>query len=85
MVARHLVIILPICGALAALPGTLATRLGTAGLLFVGGVFTVATAAEQLRNARLRQHRIIPPQRAGLPERPTRRPPNPPNAGPWGR
>lgn len=85
MVARHLVIVLPICVALAALPATWPIRLGTAGLLFLGGVFTVATSAEQLRTARLRQHRLIPPQRPGLPERPAHRPPNPPASGPWGK
>lgn len=61
MVARHLVIILPICTILALLPGTWIIHLGTAGLLFLGGVFTVATSADQLRTARLRQHGLIPP------------------------
>jgi len=64
MLARHLVVILPICAAFALLPGTWAIHLGTAGLLFLGGVFTVATSADQLRTARLRQHRLIPPHDA---------------------
>ena len=62
MLARHLVIILPICAVFALLPGTWAVHLGTAGLLFLGGVFTVATSTDQLRTARLRQHGLIPPR-----------------------
>lgn len=62
MVARHLVVILPICALFCLLPGSWGIRLGTAGLLFLGGVFTVATSTDQLRTARLRQHRLIPPR-----------------------
>ncbi|HEY3682594.1 MAG TPA: DUF5313 family protein [Streptosporangiaceae bacterium] len=75
MMARHLVVILPICAAFALLPGGWAIRLGTAGLLFLGGVFTVATSTDQLRTARLRQHGLLPPQRPGPPT------PTPPDPG----
>jgi hypothetical protein len=76
MMARHLVVILPICAVFALLPGGWTIRLGTAGLLFLGGVFTVATSTDQLRTARLRQHGLIPPQRPGPP---TPTPPGPGN------
>lgn len=56
MVLRHLVIVLPICGILAALPGAWWVRLGTAGLLFLGGLFTVSISTDQLRTSRLRRH-----------------------------
>jgi hypothetical protein len=75
MAARHLVIILPVCAALAALPATWPIRLGTAGLLFLGGTFTLLTSADQIRTARLRQHGLTPPQP------PTPPPPTPPT--PW--
>jgi Family of unknown function (DUF5313) len=60
-VIRHLVLMVPVCVALAFLPGPPWLRVMVPALALLGSLFTVTVHADSLRTARLRQHRIPVP------------------------
>lgn len=68
MMARHLVLMVPLCALFGLLPGGWGIRLATALLALTGSVFVVAVSAGDIRRARLRQHGLPEPPRP--PERP---------------
>jgi hypothetical protein len=59
---RHLTVMIPVCAALAALPGPPWLHIMVPGLALVGSVFTVAVYADDIRAARLRQHKLPVPK-----------------------
>ncbi len=61
MMARHLVLMVPLCAFFALLPGGWGIRLATALLALMGSVFVVAVSAGDIRRARLRQHGLPMP------------------------
>jgi hypothetical protein len=61
LILRHLSILIPICAVLAILPADWTIRLMVALLAFLGSVFVVVVNAGDIRQARLRQHRISVP------------------------
>lgn len=61
IVLRHLVIMVPVCAALALLPGPVWLRIMVAGLAFIGSVGGIAIYADDLRVRRLRQHDLPVP------------------------
>jgi hypothetical protein len=65
LMLRHLTVMLPICGLLALLPGEWWLRLAVPALALLAGSLSVAVTADDLRNARLRQHGLPPAGRAG--------------------
>jgi hypothetical protein len=60
-IRRLMVLIVPICAALAFLPGPLWLRVAVPLLALVGSVGTVAISADDVRAARLRQHGLPVP------------------------
>jgi hypothetical protein len=60
-VIRHLVFMVPVCVALAFLPGPAWLRVMVPALALIGSLFTVTVHADSLRTARLRQHRLPVP------------------------
>lgn len=56
MLARHLLVMLPICVALALLPGEWWIRLSVPLLALIASTFAVAVSTGDLRNSRLHQH-----------------------------
>lgn len=61
LTARHLVIMLPVCAALAALPGPVWLRIAVPALALIASLGTVAMYADDLRVRRLRQHGLPVP------------------------
>jgi hypothetical protein len=64
LMVRHLTVMLPLCALLALLPGALWLRLTVPLLALLTSTFTVAVTANDLRDARLRQHGLPPTGRA---------------------
>jgi len=60
IMARHLALMLPICLLLALLPGPWWLHLAVPLLAFAASTLTVAISADELRDARLRQHGLPP-------------------------
>ena len=58
---RHLIVMIPVCVALALLPGPVWLHIMVPALALAGSVFTVAAYADDIRTARLRQHRLPVP------------------------
>ncbi|WP_103937963.1 DUF5313 family protein [Thermomonospora echinospora] len=65
LMARHLAVMLPICMLLALLPGEWWMHLTVPLLALLASSLTVVVSADDLRNARLRQHGLPPAGRAG--------------------
>ncbi len=61
VIVRHLLIMIPICLALALLPGPPWLRIMVPVLALAGSLFTVAVYADDIRAARLRQHGLPVP------------------------
>jgi hypothetical protein len=61
VVARHLVVMIPLCLLLALLPGPVWLRVMVPALALAGSVFTVVVYADDIRAARLRQHGLPVP------------------------
>lgn len=60
-VLRHLVVMVPLCCALAALPGPPWLRVMVPLSAIAGSVFTVTAYADDIRVSRLRQHKLPVP------------------------
>lgn len=60
MIGRHVLTLTPICLAATPLPGEWWIRAMTGAMVFLGGVFTVAISADELRRSRLSRHGIDP-------------------------
>ena len=60
MVGRHVLTLTPVCLAATPLPGEWWIRAMSAALVLIGGVFTVAISADELRRSRLFRHGIDP-------------------------
>jgi len=60
-VLRHLIVMVPVCCGLAALPRPLWPRITLPGLAIAGSVFTVVAYADNIRVSRLRQHELPVP------------------------
>ena len=69
MLARHLALMVPVCVLLGLLPAGWGVRLAVAALALLSSTFVVVVNADEIRQARLRQH--------GLPV-----PGEPPDGGP---
>lgn len=61
MMARHLVLMIPICVLLALLPAAWGLRLAVATLALISSTFVVAISSADIRQARLRQHGLPVP------------------------
>lgn len=61
MLARHTLVFAPLCALFGLLSGSALLRATVAALVFGSSLFTVAVYADQLRAARLRQHRLPAP------------------------
>jgi hypothetical protein len=61
VILRHLTVMIPVCVVLALLPGPVWLHLMVPGLALAGSVFTVVAYADDIRVARLRQHRLPVP------------------------
>jgi hypothetical protein len=61
-VFRHLVVMVPVCCALALLPGPPWLRVMVPALAIFGSIFTVTAYADDIRIARLRQHKLPVPE-----------------------
>ncbi|MFF5258727.1 DUF5313 family protein [Actinomadura viridis] len=62
ILVRHLALMIPICTLLALLPASWSIRVLLVVLVLGSSTFTVLISANELRRARLRQHRLIPPR-----------------------
>jgi hypothetical protein len=60
--ARHLVLMVPLCVVLALLPAEWGVRLAVAALALVSSTFVVMINASDLRRRRLRQHGLPVPE-----------------------
>lgn len=60
-VVRHLLVMVPLCCALAALPGPPWLRVLVPLMAIAGSVFTVTAYADDIRVSRLRQHKLPVP------------------------
>jgi len=60
-VRRLLVLMVPVCAALAFLPGPLWLRVAVPGFAFIASVGTVLISADDIRAARLKQHDLKVP------------------------
>ncbi len=58
---RHVLVVLPICAALALLPAAAWIRIMVAALFLISSVGIVAMYADDIRVSRLRRHGIEPP------------------------
>lgn len=65
-IARLLVLLGPVCVALAFLPGPVWLRVAVPGLAFVASVGTVLISADDIRAARLKQHGLDVPDDSDL-------------------
>ena len=61
VILRHLTVMIPVCVLLALLPGPPWLKIMVPALALVGSVFTVAAYADDIRAARLRQHKLPVP------------------------
>jgi hypothetical protein len=61
VILRHLIVMIPVCAALALLPGPPWLKIMVPALALAGSVFTVAAYADDIRVARLRQHKLPVP------------------------
>ena len=61
LIARHLVVLVPFCAALALLPGAPWIRIAVPGLFLVCSVGIVALYADDIRVSRLRRHGLDAP------------------------
>ena len=61
VIARHLTVMVPVCLLLALLPGPVWLRVMVPALALAGSLFTVAAYADDIRVARLRQHKLPVP------------------------
>ena len=61
LVARHLVIVLPVAAGLAAFPGALFIHIMVPALFLICSVGIVAMYADDIRVSRLRRHGLTPP------------------------
>ncbi|HEX6444285.1 MAG TPA: DUF5313 family protein [Streptosporangiales bacterium] len=62
LVLRHVLVLLPICLALLALPGPWSLRIMTAALLWISSTFVMVLYTGPIRDHKLRQHRLEPPE-----------------------
>ena len=69
LLARHLVVVLPVFVVFALLPGALWIRVMVAGFFLICTVGIVALYADEIRASRLRRHGIEPPGRRDLERR----------------
>src|SRR6202035_732327 len=65
-IRRLMVLMAPICVALAFLPGPVWLRVAVPGLALIASVGTVLISADDVRAARLKQHRLAVPNEAAL-------------------
>jgi len=63
LLARHLLIMIPVCAALMLLPGEWWLRVMVALLALLTSTFTVAISSDDLRRSRLRRHGLNTPDR----------------------
>jgi Family of unknown function (DUF5313) len=61
LILRHLLLMLPICAALALLPGAVWIRIAVPGLFLICSVGIVAMYADDIRVSRLRRNGLQPP------------------------
>lgn len=61
VILRHLTVMIPICVLLSLLPGPPWLRIMVPALALAGSLFTVAIYADDIRAARLRQHKLPVP------------------------
>ncbi|HEY3735415.1 MAG TPA: DUF5313 family protein [Streptosporangiaceae bacterium] len=61
VIARHLTVMVPVCLLLALLPGPVWLRVMVPALALAGSLFTVTAYADDIRVARLRQHKLPVP------------------------
>ena len=61
VILRHLTVMIPICVLLSLLPGPPWLRIMVPALARVGSLFTVTIYADDIRAARLRQHKLPVP------------------------
>jgi hypothetical protein len=61
VILRHLTVMIPVCVLLALLPGPPWLKVMVPALALIGSVFTVTAYADDIRAARLRQHKLPVP------------------------
>ncbi len=61
LIGRHLLVLVPLCGLLALLPGVWWIRVLVPLLAVLGSLFTFGIHSDQIRAARLRQHGLPVP------------------------
>ena len=61
VILRHLTVMIPLCVLLSLLPGPPWLRIMVPALALVGSLFTVAIYSDDIRVARLRQHKLPVP------------------------
>ena len=61
VILRHLTVMIPICVLLSLLPGPPWLRIMVPALALTGSLFTVAIYSDDIRAARLRQHKLPVP------------------------
>jgi hypothetical protein len=61
VILRHLTVMIPVCAALALLPGPPYLKIMVPALALTGSLFTVAIYSDDIRVARLRQHKLPVP------------------------
>jgi Family of unknown function (DUF5313) len=61
VILRHLTVMIPVCVLLSLLPGPPWLRVMVPALALIGSVFTVTIYADDIRVARLRQHKLPVP------------------------
>lgn len=70
MIGRHIAVFAPLCALLGLVAGPWWLRAVFASLVFFGSSCTVAVYTDEIRAARLRQHRLPPPDDSGPGGRP---------------
>jgi hypothetical protein len=61
VILRHLIVMIPVCVILAVLPGPDWLHIMVPALALVGSLFTVSIYSDDIRAARLRQHKLPVP------------------------
>jgi uncharacterized protein DUF5313 len=61
LTVRHLLVVLPVCAALALLPGAVWIRVAVPALFLICSVGIVAMYADDIRVSRMRRHGLEPP------------------------
>lgn len=64
LIGRHMLVLLPFCLVFLLLPGPWPIRVMAAVLLWVSSVFVMALYAGPIRDRKLRQHHLMPPDEA---------------------